>query len=334
MKVGNKIGIFLFCCLGLTLNPAAYAATELSGYFDTEYTIPDVGKGGPGTFDVHHLSVILQHEASVFKFFAETEFEHVASIEDNEDGSGANGRGKIYVERAWAEWNYSNYVNIRTGQIQTPTLWQSNHYPNLIPSVTRPQMVRNIFKKDFLGAKMYGDLPAGLNYKVWTMRGDEATTTSSVTGHTTAGVRRGGFSYAGRIGYKQDLSSETAIDIGLVAAHYSDPTTLNPRGIEINLQWSDLTLWTEFAIDRAINGVYALVSYEFEIGKESSIAPFIIFDHLKEASRNSPSDRIIGGINYKPLISIAAKVEGVRAFASNGNKATTDINLQFVYFFN
>lgn len=310
-----------------------HAATVLSGYFDTEYIISDLSNSGAGEFDQHHLSLFIQHDVSIFKFFSEIEFEHATELEDNQDGSGTNGRGKVFVENAWGEINFDPLFSIRLGQMLQPTLWQINHYPNLTASVTRPRMVRNIFKSDLIGLMLLGSHRTGFNYKAWTMRGDESTTTNSTTGHTTTGNRRDGFSGGARLSYSANTPTGS-IEVAVLAAHYSDITTSSPKGIELNLEYENFVIWSEFAASQAATGFYGLLSYEIDIANEATLAPFVLYDHYKLASNSDAEKRIAYGLNYKPIHNIVVKAEGLQTFAANGATSISGINLAFVYFFN
>jgi hypothetical protein len=324
----------------------SFAEVDISGYLDMEY-VTRFGERPhkDPEFDQHHISLIFQHEADIFKILTELEWEHSASFEAS-DGGTATGDGKIVVERAWGDINLSKYFNIRLGLFLNSTIYHQNHFPSIIVNISRPQIVNKIFDPSFEGIKLYGEVYQGINYDFWITRDPKQRNGGSeATEHE-------GTSLGSRLGYHRKISKDLYLDMGILWANFntssSSDTTAHLQtalGAQAEVVYKNFTLWTELGerVDKDIlsntqRGLYSLLSYSHFIGSKE-IIPFLMYDqYIKNSSSLEPIKRTGLGITYRPISTVTFKSEYLKTSSyqtsTSSVKSAQQIGLAFIYFFN
>ncbi len=296
------------------------------------------------------ISFLFQHDYEMFRFIAEVEYAHAPAIEDAGEGNGAmtgapDEVGEIAVERAYAEAKFDKAFNLKLGKDLTPTLWQLNHYPNLVMPYTEPQMVKNVFKGRNIGLLAHGKLGGGLRYHAWTGN-SEASYTQGAGGQITIVDDKQPLSLGGKITWESNFSNGS-VAVAALAARYNDATSgsTSPLGLEMNLTFERFLVWAEYAstkkgdpaLDGKVSGFYTVVSYAFDVGSQGQLSPFFMVDTFKDTSSAvdaQASNRYALGLNYKPVATAAAKLEYLRTLAANGNAESTGLSMSLAYFFN
>jgi hypothetical protein len=178
-------------------------ATDLFGYFEFDYG--QKTKDGQsnsttqaGEFDTAFVSIMMQHEVDIYKFFSEVELQHGAEVTG--DGTGATSstpNAAVVVERAYAEMHFHPMFNVTLGKSLSPTLWKANHYPNIVKPASEPMMVsKEIISGGYVGPMIYGHLGSGFSYNIWTNRSSNNSSTKATNN---------AFSRYARIATRQNL---------------------------------------------------------------------------------------------------------------------------------
>jgi|SaaInlStandDraft_5_1057022.scaffolds.fasta_scaffold06279_6 hypothetical protein len=311
----------LLCALVVYVQ--SYADPSISGYFNTEYFDKETSEP---YYDMHHFNIMIAHEIGKFRMFAELEFEHAPSQVDG----GVNSRGKILSERAWGEFNHNNYFNVRMGQMLNGTLYQQNHYPSITPNIARPQLVKKIFDGDLEGIRFFGDIGYGLKYEVEKGQAPGTTDKKHLGFALSYGLNAGGVDV--------EVTARSATYHTAGAGADTDPTA---TGFELNLNWKDLTIWAESAAktntDESVDatGTYAILSYEFDLGKPGTLTPFYLHDSFHD--KPATTDAIVKsgiGLTYRPEPQISIKLENLSTAEYDSVEATSQWGIGFVYFYN
>jgi hypothetical protein len=323
-------------------------ALDIFGYFEFDYgqTLKEGQTGDKsksGDFDTAFVSLMMQHEVNIYKFFSEIELQHGAEMVN---GNGVDGNvtatkdAQIVVERAYAEMHFHPMFNVTVGKSLSPTLWKSSHYPNIVKPVSEPMMVnKEVFSGNYIGPMIWGNPGYGLVYNIWTNR--SANNDSAKAGNNAS-------SRYARLGY------ETAFDGGSVAVSYitgvTEGTTATdvihekPTSIDLNLSVGKFLLWVESATKDGSNssqGMYAVASYSMDINGSQELSPYILYDQYKQDGTTGGFVNTGIGVNYKPVPAIAHKLELYQQ-KNDPTLSTTDgfangdqlLKYQFVYFYN
>ncbi|MCM2279801.1 MAG: hypothetical protein NDJ89_17135 [Oligoflexia bacterium] len=321
----GRIGAALALVSGmLCIVPMQARAVSWMGYYNFEYLNSKVDQKR-GWMDIHHVSLILQHEISVFKFFNELEFEHVGDGVLLEDGAG---NGDIVIERAWAQVDGGEHFRLKLGKELVPTVWWIYHYPNLSMQVSRPLMMKKIFRFQNTGLLASGDILAGFTYDAWV-----SNSNLTATNETDREL-----DYGGKLSWAGELP-EGQLSLGVLAGHYNDADRKrNPWGFDANVSWENFLLWAEYHKNETRKGYYGVLSYGLPAGAEGVLSPFVFHDSYTDeadsATRGEAKKRLAVGVNYKPIPTIALKSELIRTFKAGNSVQETGLNLGFVYFFN
>ncbi len=310
--------------IALAFSSLSVSAANLSGYYSFERV--DAESSEPA-WDAHNVNLIVSHETGAFRFFSEIEFEKAVKMEGTGECTAlpceGTGRGEIVMERAWGEYSYNKYLNVRLGLFLDDTYYQQHHYPNVVPNFSRPQLVTNIIDGDIEGLKLHGEIAAGLSY-VAELGQDPGSTDNT---HTMVGVH-----------YKKEVGD---LDLSLaVRTHQYEVAGENEDALsyEVIVHYQNFLLWFEGA-NRSIEtgdkeGMYAILAYSF-LFDNHEFSPFISWDTYKDkAAQTDSRDRIGYGISYRPEPNIAIKLEQLDTQEFDNVDKTSQWGFQFAYFFN
>lgn len=188
------------CCLALTLAilgslPGASVAAESAepaarnGVFSGGRAIPgtNLTLGGYATVSLENLrhepSRAALDDASLFlwwdnggrwKLFSELDYENLLSSRTTADG-----RGKRYLalERAYADYAFSNNASLRVGKFLTPIgRWNLIHATPLVWTTSRPLITTQVFPDNVTGLMVNGTAAVAgkdVDYSVYTSRGGD-----------------------------------------------------------------------------------------------------------------------------------------------------------------
>ncbi|BBM88287.1 hypothetical protein [Candidatus Uabimicrobium amorphum] len=137
----------------------------LSGFFSLEYSDFQTNSStveslfpSEGTFNNSHINLYLDarfHES--FRFFTELRFLYQPFTEVFELGQ-VNRSGEVIIERAWAEWEYRDWLKLRGGTFFIPYgIWNLEHgAPILLSTFTPILLRRQIFPERTTGVQANG----------------------------------------------------------------------------------------------------------------------------------------------------------------------------------
>lgn len=332
-------------------------ATTVMGYINTEFDVPNYEQDKKGKFNTSRVAFLFQHEVNKYKFLSEVEYANTPGI--NATGTNQVGAtektstGEITVERAWAEITFGKTFNIKIGKENTPTLWLRNHYPNIAIPATDPQLIGAIFHEYYIGAEAYGKFNSGFHYSVWTGNSEpalknEAANPATDPANTDHGIPDDSptpLSSGVKLGWKKDFG-DNSIDISLLGAKYLDveddgtDDRTNPSGAEINLTFKKFNLWFEAHNGKNKKGHYLILSYSIPGGTESEYLPYFTIDSLTDNTGDAESGKVSQavtrngiGLVYKPVPTIATKIEYLKTPKVNDQISMTELSFQFIYFF-
>lgn len=340
-RVSQFVKILAVSSLVFSVNAKA---TDLFGYFEFDYS--QKTKDGQtnsttksGEFDTAFVSIMMQHEVDIYKFFSEIELQHGAEFGDNAGTATSSPGAVVVVERAYAEMHFHPMFNVAIGKSLSPTLWKANHYPNIVKPAAEPMMVqKSVIAGGYVGPMIYGHLGSGFSYNIWT---DRSPNNSTVKPNNNA------FSRFARLGY------ETKFDAGSVAVSYLAgtvedelllaPVKRSPTSVDVNLTYGKFLLWVESATSDGSNGsqgAYAVASYSFDVNGSQELSPYLVYDQYKESAATAAFANYGVGVNYKPMPNLVHKLQvyqqkndptlSADGFA-NGDQV---LKYQMVYFYN
>ena len=362
--------LLLAAAIAGTSLSAFASGPDISGYFDVAFLAP---KSKSTYFHQQHLNLLMQHQIDRFKFFTELEFEDTPNIDYGRvpTTGPSNGKGRLFVERAYGEMALTKYDNLRMGQLLTPTHYYLNHYPSIIVNYTNPLTLKTIFNYNEMGLQFFGE-QKGFRYDLWTGKGPN--TTKADIAQNESGTNLGG-----KISYSQE-SKNLDWTVALIGASYSlgdNPLhSANVHksdmalGAEFTMNYNAFTLWAEYGtrdlkdstdtLKNKLTGYYVQGSYAIDLGKHGEIIPFLMLDGLKVKEATDKVSWLTDGVNleakaiqrtilgfaYRPVPTITWKLEYVKcgSYRPNDNGALVklgDANVvedrvaaQFVYFYN
>ncbi len=353
------------------LGSAQARALDVFGYFQFDSlntTSEGVKSADPtpkqGNFSPSFVTLMMQHEESIYKFFTEIEFQNGAEHTEAPAGGTVDTTpgGEIVVERAYAEMHFHPNLNVVVGKSLSPTLWKANHYPSIVLPVTEPMIVtKETWTGGYTGAMLYGDIGAGFSYKFWFDRGTSSPNGSNA-GHNA------GYSRYWQFGYDTKFNGGTvAVGVQSGTREHTDTTLLksyetSPVDLNVNLTLGQFGLWAEYmggdgSNSKADSGMYAVASYTFSTKNSEKWIPFVLFDQYQQdkaagvaadltngttGSNNTAFANFGVGVNYKPSASITHKLEyytqqnAPKSYNQGEGFANGDsqINYQFVFFYN
>ncbi len=333
--------------ISLFIFSANARAVDLFGYFEFDYgqKIKDGLTGSSsqsGDFDTAYLSIMLQHEIEIYKFFSEVELQHGAEFTGDKGGAtSSTPNAAVVVERAYAEMHFHPKFNLVLGKSLSPTLWKANHYPNVVKTATEPMMVKKeVINGGYIGPMIYGNLGAGFSYNIWSNR---SSNNSSLKANNNA------FSKFARIAYDIPFTDGSA-SISYMAGNVEDEVSptgpkarRNPMSVDLSVNYGKFLIWFESAKsdgDNGAQGSYAVASFAFDINKSEELSPYFLFDQFKESALTSAFVNYGFGLNYKPIPNLVHKLEYYQqkndASLSADGFANGDqiLKYQLVYFYN
>ena len=124
----------------------------------------------PSRLGVNDLSLFAWWEGDgKFKFFSELDLED--GLTWNPGHSITTKHAYLALERLYADYNYSDSVNLRAGKFLTPIgRWNTIHADPLVWTTSRPLITERSFPTNATGAMLYGTVPAfgkTLDYSVY-----------------------------------------------------------------------------------------------------------------------------------------------------------------------
>lgn len=130
----------------------------------------------PANASANDLSLFTWWEGdSPFKFFSELDLEDGVTWDA---GRGLTTRhAYLALERLYADYAYSDKVNVRAGKFLTPIgRWNTIHADPLVWTTSRPLITERSFPTNATGAMLHGSVPAfgkTVDYSVYTALGDD-----------------------------------------------------------------------------------------------------------------------------------------------------------------
>lgn len=338
----------------------ANATTNWFGYFNFETGIQNTDNNKQGHYNVGQVSTIFQHEVDIYQFLAEIEYKGTPGVNDTGSGTGYNASderasGEISIERAYGKIDLDTMLTIKIGKDLTPTLWLTNHYPNLSVPITKPQLLdADIFQETYTGISLAGHHSSGFSYSFWSGNGKpphadpNPQATPSPT-HDFTDNDAHFLSHGVRLGWTFDMANNSDVYVGALAANYIDykdmTTVENPKpvGFETSMTFGDFNLWAEYSKKTGVTGSYLVASYAIDIGKDRQVIPWYMFDYLSNDVELKDDGTVVKaaskptsasfGVNFRPKPNIVFKSEFSNHKPDDGNKATNTINFGFIYFF-
>ncbi len=323
---------------------------DISGYFDMAIVAPEKKEA---YWRQQHLNILMNHSIDKFKFFAEIEFEDALDIDLGRTpqtlGTTKTGVGRIFIERAYAEYSIIPELSARFGQLLHSTLYYENHYPSIIINYTDPLTRKVIFDYNIKGATLFGE-KMGVIYDVWTGKGPSST---------TAATNESGTNFGGKLGYHL-TGSKLDMKLSVLGATYTwdiEGEKTKAYGAELSLNYGNFQLWSEYGIrgadikksgatasgkDKQMAG-YVIGSYAFDLGSNGEISPFLMLDQYKRFSTvGSTLQRATSGFAYRPIPTITVKLDYSNSISgkintdgtANSKLVDNKVAAQLVYFYN
>ncbi len=340
-------------------NLSAFAAgPDISGYFDMAMVAP---KGKSTYYRQQHLNLIMQHQMNKFKFFSELEFEDAPDLDiGRTTGALGDGRGRLFMERAYGEVALSSNDSLRMGQMLAPTHYYLNHYPSVIVNYTNPLTFKTIFTYNELGIMLLG-VRNGFQYNVWTGKGPVVAGAENESGDN----------FGAKLGYTYSSKSlEWSLNF-LGESYYLGDNASNGMakksdmalGAEFIMTYDHFTLWSEFGTrdmkattatnKNKMTAYYLQGSYAVDLQSHGELIPFLMLDGYKQKETTGNVEakaiqRTTVGLNYRPIPTISWKLEyvnggsykpqdattGKLAKAGGGQVVEDKVTAQFIYFYN
>jgi len=355
----------VFSLLAVLTLTSVQAATSISGYFDMEMFKK---KDKAPTYRQHHMNLMMQHEVDIYKFFTEVEFEDATDMNwgNKQSQSPSTGyakgdfakgsvQGRLFVERAWAEANFSKYFSLRMGQMLHGSLFYQNHYPSIALYTGKQFTRKTIFGRNILGLRITGNLGMGISYQLWNGKDNNAVTNEG------NGAK---LAWAGMLG-------QASVSTGVQMAKYNGTANAvdqDALGFEASVDAMGFGLWFEYGTRKMNNDTVKfstaraaeaktmdiLLSYTMDMEEMGEFVPFFMYSthegtgfqkgDVTADSYYTDKKEMIFGVNYRPLPTITWKLQYKNQPKTTSydntdtlNKGAVDSNevaLAFVYFYN
>lgn len=164
-------------------NKLTSGALVISGFFVLEYQDWQTAESSleplfpdDGTFNNSRINLYIDSRFfDNFRFFTELRFNYNPNTVFLELTQG-NRSGEVVIERAWAEWEFREWLNFRAGNFLTPYgIWNVEHgAPILLSSFIPFLLQRQIFPERVTGLQIHGNVVLGdfdLGYNAWVGNG-------------------------------------------------------------------------------------------------------------------------------------------------------------------
>jgi len=310
----------------------AKAATVWQGYYDFEVVKPH--NGGAKLLQ-HHLSTFIQHNTSIFTLFGEIEYEYAPQFYGNGSSAyaPASNYGKFLVETVWANVEFNKLFQLRGGYLLVPTWWQANHYPNIVLTYNRPQIIKTIFPGADNAFMLHGETGTSMGtfgYKAWLGNGAEVSPSEL---NADAAFSKG---FRGEA--RDFLSFMDTSELGIMYAEY--PTNgvfgLKSYGVDLLLEKAGFGLnaaYHQNTVSTATTkgGYFLIPSYKYQVNRLHSVTPYVSYDVLQKTAGNST--KVSPGIRYGYGTDVSVKAEYTSATSETG-ATSSQVAAQFAYYFN
>lgn len=294
-----------------------------SGYFDFEY------QSKAQNFQQHHLSTFLQYNSKLVTVFSEVEYEYAPSYESSNNGQSTQSSGAFLIETVWADINLREWFKIRLGRHLVPAWWQTFHYPNIVLTVTRPQIIKNIFPEVDTGPMIHGSYAIStvkLNYKSWLGNGG-----GEVNNSKDNSDKRKSF------GLRGEVEHLPFFDYSHIGFMYMDQPTVGTSersdiwGVDTILEYKGVGINGAYHWTHNLSGYYIVPSYRYDFDDTHSLTGYYTYDFKTTGAKNFETKTISRyfGLRYSYQEQLSVKVEHLRD--QNGRN---DYLTQVAYFFN
>jgi hypothetical protein len=148
-------------------------AIRLGGYASLE---AEKDRHEPFKINASDVSLFVWWEGEgKLRFFSELDLEDALVYEDGQHPTTRH--GYLALERAYADYLYSERLNFRAGKFLTPIgRWNVIHAEPLVWTSTRPLVTERAFPTNATGVMAYGTLPVGdreIDYSVYSAVGED-----------------------------------------------------------------------------------------------------------------------------------------------------------------
>ncbi len=287
--------------------------TRLGGWLDFVYG--DSNRGGQDPwFDVNHFYLYFDMRIDEhWQALAELEFEHAPHFE------GAEGRGRLQLDRAYIQYNHSQRLHSRLGKFRTPWgYWSPIHWAILVDTIQEPIHEDNQYVPNKqVGVQLFGDLFDGflggtsvsVEYSSWVSNGSEWFATNKPRD--------------GKFGYGVDLRGTFAerLLLGISSYLQHNPDQSDRRELSF-MAYADLQLPCQLVFrsefmhqsrDEGFSNVwagYAKLRWDFREDAYLNYR-FDIGDDDKLAAGNRRIQNVVT-LGYSPIANVRFKAEWAR----------------------
>ncbi len=323
---------FLAILLALTCFWSAESlALDISGFIESKYfqRFGGLEENSPREFDVSGLNLLLGHRIDRFSMLAELRWAHSAELEglnrSETSGTSAKGQGVIMAERAWVGVDLGDMFQIKVGNQLGPAIYQTIHFPSILPNMTKPMMVNNVISDLYNGLNVSGKFQSGAEYEL------VYATDPMAKDDTLKSNLHKGITYGGRLGYRLTGQRSSLYLGGLMMSYalgrdtteFDDPTQTPPgifiqnaREMEGLIKIRDFSLWFEIG-DRkdtvneafSMQGFYVLMSQSFYFG-DIELLPSLVVESFHDRQETlAQINRYSAGITVRFVPDVSLKVE-------------------------
>jgi hypothetical protein len=257
---------------------------RIYGFGDIDYSLPLTSggiAGNHGAMYVGNLNVYLDGQlTSRLRTLAEVRFSYHPSTDSNSTSTqdyttmGSVSWGGVIIERAWAEYAFSDLLAVRAGEFLTPYgIWNVDHgSPTLVGTQAPNVIATEMFPRQQVGIEAYGTRFVGatrLGYHLTVSNGRIGSNPPYENRNGRAGfgariyaepellgsLRVGLSGYTGRYtGYATTTTYAQDPSTGVITA--ASTTSLSTQyderdlGMDVSWQWKHLAINAEFLLQR------------------------------------------------------------------------------------
>ena len=316
-----------------SLQETVQGKVNLNGYYNFRFS--QDGSETPGSFQQHHLGMLLGKQLGRFNFFMELELQNVphhpeiqppheggeeaAAEGEHPMGNDISGEGQVAVENAWMEYNHNRFLNVRFGKQLSPQYWWQNHYPNLTFSTDLPIYLRELFPPELVGVMVHGSVARpvaasefGVGYRFY-------VSNNQFEGNSRADLRDGK-SWGGRLQVRFPTTGrlkrlDVAGDfysgqVGLVTQELVDD---NVAGFEGQVEVDRFLFKGEYARGRTLGATRFGYYAEPAVRLHEDWLTFYRAERLESPRVQRAEMRHLAGLNFRPFPQIAVKAEYYRS---------------------
>jgi len=268
---------------------------------------------------------------------------------------------EIFAEMVALDFLLDDAVNIRTGLLLAPVgLANELHEPTLFHGNDRPYIESEVIPTTWreMGLGIFGELAAGLDYKLYVMNGlqgadftskglrggrqkgskalaNDWAVVANLNYEPLLGLNLGGSVYLGNSGQKEvvDAGGEEAdmfTEIYELHGQYKVAgLELKALGTQVRIEDSELV-----GAPEQIDAWYGEVAYNLLplFGSGQYLAPFYRYESLDYTGTAEDLTLYTAGISYKPIPNVVLKAD-FRDFDKEFGSKADEVNLGFGYIF-